>query len=305
MTASQTPSALTMLSRGRPKLTRLDWMLLLIVAAGAWYMLARVNTVLHYRWDWGVVASYLVKIDPDSGHWVPNVLLEGLFTTIRLSVWGILLAALIGLLMGMARCSRRLFFRLVGTAYVLLVRNIPPLVFVFIVVFFIGSQILPLLGLSTAIERANPTAQAWLSILFGPPQQIENFVAGLVCLAFFTGAYVTEIVRAGIESVPASQIEAGKSLGLSRLHIMRLIVLPQAFRNMLPPLAGQFIQMIKDSSLVSLVSVQELTFVAQEIQVSTQRVFEVLLFAGGLYFAICYSLSALFARLERRSTIAR
>lgn len=287
------------------KLKPLDWILLLIVTGGAWYMLSRVNTVLHYKWDWGVVASYLVKTDPETGRWVPNVLLEGLFTTIRLSIWGTLLAALIGLVMGMARCSSRLFPRLVGTAYVLLVRNIPPLVFVFIVVFFIGSQVLPLLGLSSAIERANPTLQAWLAFLFGPPQQIENFVAGLVCLAFFTGAYVTEIVRAGIQSVPPSQIEAGKSLGFSRLRIMHLIVMPQALRNVLPPLSGQFIQMIKDSSLVSLVSVQELTFVAQEIQVSTQKVFEVLLFAGGLYFVICYSLSLLFGLLERRSKSRR
>lgn len=179
-------------------------------------------------------------------------------------------------------------------------RNVPPLVFV-----FIGSQILPLLGLSSAVDRASPAVRSWLSILFSPAQQIENFVVDLICLAFFTGAYVTEIVRAGIQSVPASQIEARKSLGLSRLRIMRLIVIPQALRNVLPPLAGQLIQMIKDSSLVSPVAVQELTFVAQEIQVSTQKVFEVLLFAGALYFVICYSLSVLFGFLERRANAIR
>lgn len=289
----------------RLRLGWLDWLLLALVAGAAVYMLLRISTVLHYKWDWSVVATYLVKVDPETGSWAPNLLLEGLFTTIRLAVWGTLLASLIGLLMGVARCSKRLFPRLVGAAYVLLVRNIPPLVFVFIVVFFVGSQVLPLLGLSAAVERASPSVQSWLSVLFGPPQQIENFVAGLFCLAFFTGAYITEIVRAGIQSVPRSQIEAGNSLGLSRLQIARLIVLPQALRNVLPPLAGQFIQMIKDSSLVSLVSVQELTFAAQEIQVSTQKVFEVLLFAGALYFVICYSLSALFTLLERRATSRR
>jgi polar amino acid transport system permease protein len=76
-------------------------------------------------------------------------------------------------------------------------------------------------------------------------------------------------------------------------------------RKVLPPLAGQFIQMIKDSSLVALVSVQELSFVAMDIQVSTQRVFEVLLFTGGLYFLICWGLSLVFARLERRGAVAR
>jgi len=305
MTSSQGATAAMTTRSSRPVLGWLDWLLLVMVASAAAYTLSRVNTVLHYKWDWGVVASYLVKTNPETGRWVPNVLLEGLFTTIRLSVWGIVLAAMVGLVMGMARCSDRLFPRLVSGVYVLLVRNVPPLVFVFIVVFFVGSQVLPMLGLSSAIDRASPTVQYWVSILFAPAQQIENFVAGLVCLAFFTGAYVTEIVRAGIQSVPTNQIEAGRSLGLSRLQIMRLVVLPQALRNVLPPLAGQFIQMIKDSSLVSLVSVQELTFVAQEIQVSTQKVFEVLLFAGGLYFIICYSLSLLFAFLEHRSKEVR
>jgi polar amino acid transport system permease protein len=88
---------------------------------------------------------------------------------------------------------------------------------------------------------------------------------------------------------------------LTRLEIMRFIIMPQALRKVLPPLAGQFIQMVKDSSLVSLVSVQELSFMAMDIQVSTQKVFEVLIFTGGLYFVICYGLSLLFGYLERRA----
>jgi polar amino acid transport system permease protein len=107
-------------------------------------------------------------------------------------------------------------------------------------------------------------------------------------------------VRAGLESVHKSQIEAGNSLGMSRLDIARFIVLPQALRNVLPPMAGQFIQLIKDSSLVSLVSIQELTFMAQDVQVTTQRVFEVFVFVAVVYFVICFSLSQLFSALERR-----
>jgi polar amino acid transport system permease protein len=144
-----------------------------------------------------------------------------------------------------------------------------------------------------------------LSLFFGPPRLIENFAAGLLCLSIFAGAYLTEIVRAGIESVPKSQIEAGDSLGLSRFDILAFVVLPQAVRNVVPPLANQSIQMIKDSSLMSLVSVQELSFVAQDVQVATHRVFEVLLFTGGMYFIICYGLSLAFGRLERRTAIAR
>ena len=120
----------------------------------------------------------------------------------------------------------------------------------------------------------------------------------------FSGAYVTEIVRAGIESVPKAQIEAGNSLGMPRNDVVRFIVLPQALRNVLPPLAGQFIQLIKDSSLVSLVSIQELSFMAQDIQVATQRVFEVFVFVAALYFVICFGLSQLFGILERRAARA-
>ena len=91
---------------------------------------------------------------------------------------------------------------------------------------------------------------------------------------------------------------------MSRRHIVTDIVLPQALRNVLPPMAGQFIQMIKDSSLVSLVSIQELSFMAQDVQVTTQRVFEVFVFVGVVYFVICFTLSRLFARLEQRAARA-
>ncbi len=279
----------------------LDLAVIMMIGWAIWWFVDRIDGTLKYRWDWSIIPRFLVKTDLKTGATVPNVLLEGLFTTLRLAVWGLLLAMLIGLVMGMARTSKRLFLRLIAGTYVMLVRNIPPLVFVFIVVFFVASQLLTPLGINNAIARMSPEAKAWMSILFGPPRLIENFLSGLLCLSLFAGAYVTEIVRAGIESVPRSQLEAGESLVLTRWEIMRFIVMPQALRKVLPPLAGQFIQMVKDSSLVSLVSVQELSFMAMDIQVSTQKVFEVLIFTGGLYFVICYGLSLLFGYLERRA----
>ena len=279
----------------------LDLAVIMMIGWAIWWFVDRIDGTLKYRWDWSIIPRFLVKTDLKTGATVPNVLLEGLFTTLRLAVWGLLLAMLIGLVMGMARTSKRLFLRLIAGTYVMLVRNIPPLVFVFIVVFFVASQLLTPLGINNAIARMSPEAKFWMSILFGPPRLIENFLSGLLCLSLFAGAYVTEIVRAGIESVPRSQLEAGESLVLTRWEIMRFIVMPQALRKVLPPLAGQFIQMVKDSSLVSLVSVQELSFMAMDIQVSTQKVFEVLIFTGGLYFVICYGLSLLFGYLERRA----
>lgn len=282
----------------------IDTLLLGLFLGGVGYLAWRTNTVFNYRWDWSTVWPFIFRLDAQTGRWVPNILVEGFFTTIRLAVYGIVIAAVIGTLMGMARNSRRLFLRLLSGAYVMLIRNIPPVVFVFVFVFFVASQLMPKVALADQAAALSPFWQGVVTVLFGQLKLLDNFVLGLICLSVFSGAYVTEIVRAGIESVPRAQIEAAQSLGMSRQHIVTDIVLPQALRNVLPPMAGQFIQMIKDSSLVSLVSIQELSFMAQDVQVTTQRVFEVFVFVGVVYFVICFTLSRLFARLEQRAARA-
>lgn len=292
-------------ARARPRWRWIDALLLVAVAGAIAYFAWRTNSVLKYRWNWDTVWPFLFRLDPQTGRWVPNLLIEGLLTTLRLAIWGILISAVIGTLMGLARTSKRLFLRLIGTSYVMLIRNIPPVVFVFVFVFFIASQIMPALAIGDHVRQMSPTAQWWIGLLFGSLKLIDNFFLGLICLSVFSGAYVTEIVRAGLESVPRSQIEAGDSLGMSRFDVLRDVILPQAFRNTMPPMAGQFIQLIKDSSLVSLVSIQELTFMAQDVQVTTQRVFEVFVFVAAIYFVICFTLSQLFAALERRYARAR
>ena len=278
----------------------MDAVLIAAFAAFVGFLILRADAVFSYKWNWSSVLPFIYRFDVATGKWVPNLLMEGLLTTIRLALWGILFATVIGIVMGLARTSKRLVFRLIGTAYVMLIRNVPPVVFVFVFVFFIASQIMPTLAIGVRVVDMSPQAQQWISVFFGAPKQIDNFLLGLICLSVFSGAYVTEIVRAGIESVPRSQVEAGDSLGFSRLDVMRFVVLPQAMRNVLPPMAGQLIQLVKDSSLVSLVSIQELTFMAQDVQVSTQRVFEVFVLAAAIYFVICFTLSQLFGHLERR-----
>ena len=277
-----------------------DWVLLLVAAACLGGIAWRANGVFSYKWNWSTVWPFVFRFDEASRSWVPNLLAEGLATTLRLAFWGILVSSIIGTVMGFARVSRRLVFRLIGSAYVMLIRNVPPVVFVFIFVYFIASQIMPSLALGERVKALSPTVQWWLSVLFGTPKLFDNFLLGLICLSVFSGAYVTEIVRAGLQSVPRSQIEAGDSLGMSPRDVTRYVVLPQALRNVLPPMAGQLIQLIKDSSLVSLVSIQELTFMAQDVQVTTQRVFEVFVFVGCIYFVICFTLSQAFSALERR-----
>lgn len=278
----------------------LDWVLLAALFGAVGLIMWRASTVFQYRWDWSTIWPFIFRLDAATGRWVPNIIVDGFLTTIRLAVWGILIAGVLGTLMALARNSRRLFLRLLSGSYVMLIRNIPPVVFVFVFVFFIASQVMPKLALADSVAKLSASSQWWISVFFGSPKLIDNFLLGLICLSVFSGAYVTEIVRAGLESVPKAQIEAGESLGMSRFDIARFVVLPQALRNVLPPMAGQFIQLIKDSSLVSLVSIQELTFMAQDVQVTTQRVFEVFVFVAVVYFVICFSLSQIFSGLERR-----
>jgi polar amino acid transport system permease protein len=293
-------SAAPAASARSPRLSSLDALVFLAVAAFAAFVGYRVDSVLNYHWHWSRVADYFVRWDEQRGVWAANLLLQGFFTTLRLAVWGIFWAALLGLVMGIFRTSRLLLPRFAAFLYVGLVRNTPPLVFVFIFYFFVSSPIVSLLGLERFIATASPATSTVIGVLCGDPRLFVNFITGLMCLALFEGAYVTEIVRAGIASIEKGQWEAGRSLGLSQLKLLRLVVLPQAFRRILPPLAGQFISLIKTSSIVSLISIQELTFSAGEVAVTTGGVFEVWLIAAGMYLAICYPCSVVFARLERR-----
>ncbi|HEY6359188.1 MAG TPA: amino acid ABC transporter permease [Vicinamibacterales bacterium] len=282
------------------RLTWIDILLFAAVAGFAVFIGYRVEDVLNYHWHWSRVASYLVHWDQVRGVWTANLLLQGFFTTLRLSIWGIVWAAVLGFVMGTARTSRLLLPRALALAYVGLVRNTPPLVFIFIFYFFISSQIVTLLGLERFVRTATPATLTAIGALCGDPKLFVNFATGLMCLALFEGAYIAEIVRAGIGSIETGQWEAGRSLGLSHLALLRLVVLPQAFRRILPPLAGQFISLIKTSSIVSLISIQELTFSAGEVAVATGGVFEAWLIAAGMYLAVCYACSVAFARLERR-----
>ena len=281
------------------KFTAVDILVAIAVIAFTSYVVFRTNSVLAYRWDWSTAVDWLWRLDEDSGEGHMGILLQGVMTTLRISIWAMLLAALIGFAAGAMRTSKRLLPRLIAGSFVILIRNIPPLVFIFIFYFFISSQVLP------SLDWDQGQTALWIGWLVGPPEIAENLIAGILCLAIFEAAYITEIVRAGIQSVPKGQYEAGKSIGLGKLHIFLHIVLPQALRTTLPPLANQFIMLIKNSALVSLISVQELTFSGQELATSSGKGFEVWIVVAMLYFVLCFALSRVFARLESASNLAR
>ena len=265
------------------------------------YIIYKVDTVMIYEWHWGFLWEYILRWDEEQQAYAPNLLLKGLATTFRLVIWSMLLASIIGIVMGIMRTSSRIFFRTVSRLYVEFIRNMPPVVFIFVFFFFISSQFVPLLGIDELSVNASPETIALLEILLGPPELFANVISGILCLALFEGAYITEIIRAGIQAIDKGQTEAGQSIGLTRFQTLRWVIFPQAVQKVIPPLTGQFITLIKDSSIVSLISIQELTFLAQEVAYSTQYVFEIWLFVAGVYFCICYSLALLFAKLEKRS----
>lgn len=288
-----------MLPRQHTRWGLIDTVLLLLLCGLLGYFGYRVQLGLEYRWNWQVIPQYLLRHDEVDG-WVPNLLLLGLLTTIRLSFWSLLLALPIGLIAGLLRTSVHLFNRLIGSSYVTLLRNLPPLVLVFIFYFFISDQILPMLKLDERVTAAPEAVQQLVHLLFAPSAQLEAFIAAVITLALFEGAYIGEIVRAGISSIEVGQWEAARALGMKRWQLLQQVVLPQAFQRMIPPLAGQTISTIKDSSIVSVISIQELTFQGMELMAATYLTFEVWITVTLLYFILTYSCSRLAGRVENR-----
>ena len=289
----------------RRRLTTVDYICFGLVGVVIAYAVYRVNDVLVYNWNWSRVFNFVIYYDEETARYVPNLLLEGIATTLRLAFWATIVAATIGLVMGYMRTSKNLATRMISRCYVELVRNIPPVVFIFIFYFFLSGQLMPLIGIDDIDKNGAFVSSSLFYVMFGDPRLFSNFVAGALCLALFEGAYITEIVRAGIQSITKGQWEAARAVGLSPLNVLRDIIFPQAIRKILPPLAGQFITLIKDSAIVSLISIQELTFLATEVASTTTKVFETWIIVGAMYFVLCYSFATLFGHLEKRAMRTR
>ena len=279
-------------------LKSVDVVLLLLVLAAGIYLAWRIRFGLDYHWEWQAIPQFLLRFDAETGKWVTNVLSRGFFTTIRLSIWAMLLATVIGVSIGICRTAKSLFWRLSAGTYVEFIRNLPPLVLIFIFYYFISDQIITALGVESIIGTCSPQTLTFLSFLFAPPDMLTRFLSALIALALFEGAYIAEIVRAGIQSIDTGQWEASDALGMQRWQTMVFIILPQAIRRILPPLAGQFISTVKDSAIVSVISIPELTFQGIELMSSTFLTFEIWITVTLLYLVLTLSLSVGVSRLE-------
>ena len=197
--------------------------------------------------------------------------LQGWLMTVAISGASLIVSLSIGVLTALARRSSFLPLRYAAALYVEIIRGTPLLVQIFIFYFFIGTVL-----------------------------NLSREFAGIAALSLFTGAYVAEIIRSGVQSIARGQNEAARSLGLNGSQSMRYVVLPQAFKRVLPPLAGQFISLVKDTSLVSVIAITELLKSGREVITTSFSPFEILFCVAGLYLLINLPLSHFASRLERR-----
>jgi polar amino acid transport system permease protein len=227
-------------------------------------------------------------------------IIVGLRTTIIVSLVSYAFALLIGLITALAQISHSVFWKNFAKVYVELVRGIPMLV----LIFFIA-----LVGVPMVVDLLNALGR-WLTglglevigrVFTGVNNNaIPMSVRAVIALSLTYGAYLSEIFRAGIQSISRGQMEAGKALGMSYFQIMRLIILPQAIRNVLPPLGNDFISMVKDSSLVSVLAVRDITQMSRLYAGRTFRFRESYLTLSMVYLTLTVTLSLLMQRLEKR-----
>ena len=277
--------------------TWLDIILLFLLTAAAVFVFYRIKTGLQYKWRWGTLSQYLVRRTSGGSGFAAGLLIHGFIVTFKISIWSTIAATVIGLVMGIIRSGSGLLSKTTGWLYVQLIRNIPPLVLVFIFYFFFSSFLIDFFRLENWVSSLSPEGGKILSFFFVSPSLFSSFISAVITMSIYEGAYITEIVRSGINSVASGQWEASRALGMSRSQMFRYVVLPQAVRNILPPLAGQFISAIKDSAIVSVISIQELTFQGLEIMASTYLTFEIWITVTGLYFIMTFTCSIAFEKL--------
>ena len=256
-------------------------------------MIMLSNIDIPYTWQWSMILGYVVYVD-DGGSWHAGLILHGLMNTFRLFFLSIIIGLGFGFILTFMRMSKNVGFNILGTAYVNFVRNIPPLVFLFIFYFFISEQIFPKLGLTTDLLDNVPV----LALLFGESIYGVNMISAGICLGLFEAAFFAEILRGSLNAIAEGQSDAGRALGLSWLQRMRLILAPQAFLKSYPALAGQSIVALKNTSIASLVSVRDLVFSGHEVVTSTRTVFEAWIIVAVVYFVLCYAMTKVFARWE-------
>jgi len=208
--------------------------------------------------------------------------INGARITILLAIFTIIFGVILGVMFALMRISRNPLLKGIAVAYIEFIRGTPIMVQLFI--FYYGLSFAGITFPDISVLGSN----------------LNDLMAGIVALSINSAAYVAEIVRAGIQAIDKGQMEAARSLGLSYSISMRTIILPQAIRNILPALGNEFIAIIKESSIVSIIGIHELMYSNSTVRGITFRPFEPLIITALVYFVITFTLSTLVRALERR-----
>jgi len=236
------------------------WLAHTIVVVVFAALIALAFSRVDYAWNWAGVWDYRQK------------LLQGFGVTIALSVASLVVSTLIGMLAAVLLGSKNPMLEAVGRVYVELIRGTPLLVQLLIGFYVVASAV----GLE------------------------NRYVVGVLLLSLFSGAYMAEIFRGGLDAIPQTQRDSARAIGLTPWQSFRLVILPQAVRLVLPAVAGQFVSLIKDSSLLSVIAVSEFTLAAQEVNSFTYSTLESYLPLAAGYLLLTLPLSAVSRLLERR-----
>ena len=242
---------------------------ILILGLGLLWLLDSGAKAIDYQWQWHRVPDYIAFYE--DGEWSPAELLEGLWVTIKISAWSLLFTLLIGMLTALLKLSQSVVGRTIANTYIELIRNTPLLVQIYLLYF-----------------------------VFGPVIGLDRFATAILALSLFQGAYTAEIFRGGLNSIPKGQFEAARSLGLSPFSTYYDVIFPQLLQRTLPPLTNEVVSLVKNSSIVSVMAIFDLTTEGRNIVSETAMPFEIWFSVAAIYLLLTLSLSGISAWLEHK-----
>ncbi|MDD9194281.1 amino acid ABC transporter permease [Aliivibrio sp. S3MY1] len=240
-----------------------------LLAIALYWILNSGAQAMNYQWQWDRVPDFIFFYE--DGEWFPAELMDGLLVTLHISAISAIATLAIALITALLRLSDSIVGRSIATLYIELIRNTPLLVQIYLLYF-----------------------------VFGPFLGLDRFTTAVLALALFQGAYTAEILRSGLINLPKGQFEACKTLGLSAFNSYRYIVLPQVVRKTLPSLTNELVSLVKNSSIVSVMAIFDLTTEGRNIVSDTAMPFEIWFTVAAIYLIITLTLSGLSAWLEHR-----
>ncbi|HIF9241423.1 TPA: amino acid ABC transporter permease [Photobacterium damselae] len=244
----------------------------LVIAVLGWILSSGADA-MNYRWQWHQIPQYLFV--HEDGEWYRGELIDGLLITLKISAVSLIFTLGLGLITALLRLSDSIVGRVLARGYIELIRNTPLLVQIYILYFVLG-----------------------------PILDLERFTTAVLALSLFQGAYTAEIFRAGLNAIPKGQFEAAASLGLSQWQMYRFVILPQVIKRILPPLTNETVSLVKNSSIVSIMAIFDLTTEGRNIVADTAMPFEVWFTVAAIYLCVTLLLSAIAAWMAHRLNTA-